>query len=311
MAQTNVFELDRVFRADAADILLARQRALMIHHGRNIDAAGDEVESAVRKLISRRLPAGYYVGQGHILDSRWANSGQLDIIIADTFGCPVLFRSENGTEYFPFESVYAVGEIKSSYRKRDDFTNFIAKIEFLKEKLFREKTPTDFISTGRGRGCRLLGQKSLDRRPYKNPLFSFMLFIDSAGLRFEHLSEVISSTPLSLLPNIICFLDRGLIGFGRFNSDGSFAGIHELPEFAELYETNGMFSEWTWLYNKDTTYNATFALSNLYFFILSHLQNCMLIPPDLQAYGQQIRDAGSPYWQPLAANSLPPRCEHL
>lgn len=310
MQKPSAFELDTVFRVDTSDILSARQRALMIHHGKDIDAAGDEVEMAVRRIFERRLPTGYYVGHGHVIDSSWACSGQLDMIIADTFGCPVLFRSENGTEYFPYESVYAIAEIKSSYGEKKDVTGFIDKIGQLKKVLHREATPKDFISSGKGRGYSISGLSSMDRRPYKNPLFSFMLFIDSRDLRLKHLQDIAESYTPGDLPTFLCFLDRGLLGLGRFSKESQFAGIHEMPEFAALYEETGMFSEWTWLHNEDTAYGAPATLARLYFFLLSHLQNCILIPPDVQSYGQRLFDAGSPRWLPLQSKSLPPRFEN-
>lgn len=109
------FELERVFRSDAADILAAREKARIMHHGRDIRAAGDEVEIAFRKKLGRKLPSLYYVGHGHIVDEQLHQSSQLDIIIANNAGAPILFQAENGSEYFPYESVYAIGEVKPSY----------------------------------------------------------------------------------------------------------------------------------------------------------------------------------------------------
>src|SRR5712692_6314598 len=109
------FELEQVFRSDAADILAAREKARIMHHGHDIRSAGDEVEMAFRKMLGRKLPALYYVGHGHIVDEQLHQSPQLDVIIANNTGAPILFRAENGTEYFPYEGVYAFGEVKSSY----------------------------------------------------------------------------------------------------------------------------------------------------------------------------------------------------
>ncbi len=56
------FELEQVFRSDAADIL----------------AAGDEVEMAFRRVLRRKLPRSYYVRHGHIVDQELHQSPQLD-----------------------------------------------------------------------------------------------------------------------------------------------------------------------------------------------------------------------------------------
>lgn len=56
------FELEQVFRGDAADILAAREKARIIHHGRDIRTAGDEVEMTFRKVLRCKLPCSYYIG---------------------------------------------------------------------------------------------------------------------------------------------------------------------------------------------------------------------------------------------------------
>ena len=49
------FELEQVFRSDAADILAAREKARIMHHGHDIRAAGDEVR--------RRMGSGRHLAQ--------------------------------------------------------------------------------------------------------------------------------------------------------------------------------------------------------------------------------------------------------
>ena len=110
-------ELERVVLSEAAEIVAAREKCLILHATSDIDAAGDEVEICVRSLLRRRLGQNYYVGHGHIVDLDWKVSPQLDVIIADASVAPAIFRSENGTEYFPYEAVHAVGEVKATYRK--------------------------------------------------------------------------------------------------------------------------------------------------------------------------------------------------
>jgi len=108
-------EISEVLRQDVEEILNSRQKSKVIHQTKDIDASGDEVENTVRKVIRRKLPIKYYVSQGHIVDEKLNTSSQLDLIIADNTGSPVLFTTENGTEYFPYESIYSFGEIKSTY----------------------------------------------------------------------------------------------------------------------------------------------------------------------------------------------------
>lgn len=85
-------ELERVLQRDAAEIVAARKKAQIIHRTQDIDIAGNEVERAVRNVIRRKLPTAYYVGHGHVVDSELVTSPQLDVIIADNTGAPILFQ---------------------------------------------------------------------------------------------------------------------------------------------------------------------------------------------------------------------------
>lgn len=107
----------KAFTADAKEIMAAYERMKLIHSTGDIRASGDEVENKYRELIRKKLPQHFYTGHGHIVDFQLNLSSQLDIIISDNRAAPILFRTENGTEYFPYESVYAFGEIKSTYDK--------------------------------------------------------------------------------------------------------------------------------------------------------------------------------------------------
>src|SRR5215469_15842855 len=142
------FKIEKVFRSDAADILAAREKARMMHHGHDIDAAGDEVEITVRKVLGRKLPSLYYVGHGHIVDEQLHQSSQLDVIIANNTGAPILFRAENGTEDFPYEGVYAFGEVKSSYdNSKHHILAFSDTLKKIRTQLQRE--PFRVVSTQR------------------------------------------------------------------------------------------------------------------------------------------------------------------
>jgi hypothetical protein len=105
-------EILALLKEEVQEIFSAREKGKSLHKGKNIRAAGDEVENTIRRIIRRKLPIKYYVSQGHIADESLKISSQLDLIIADNSGSPVLFTSENGTEYFPYESIYSFAEIK-------------------------------------------------------------------------------------------------------------------------------------------------------------------------------------------------------
>ena len=112
------FDLSRAFASDASELAQAHERA-KIAHPSNIRAAGDEVEEAVRSYLQRMLPPSYRVTKGHVIDRTGAVSPQLDIVITDSRGFASLMTTSDGTEYIPFTSVHAVGEIKSTYYKSE------------------------------------------------------------------------------------------------------------------------------------------------------------------------------------------------
>lgn len=120
-------------------LLIAHQIGRVFHRGKNISAVGNEVEVQARKLLRHRLPKSYTVGEGHIVDSELHMSGQCDIVIADKISSQVLARAKSRTEYFPYESVYAVGEVKSSYKK-EHIAQFVEKITQLRRNLERKAT---------------------------------------------------------------------------------------------------------------------------------------------------------------------------
>jgi hypothetical protein len=120
-------DIPTIFKSDAEDIAKAREKAIRIH-GTDIRAAGNEVEINVREYVKRMLPPRYYVTHGHLIDANGEVSSQLDIIIADNFNIPSLMTTKDGAEYIPVDSVYAIGEIKSTYYKSQDYIQGFSKV---------------------------------------------------------------------------------------------------------------------------------------------------------------------------------------
>ena len=127
-------ELLKTMQVEAAGLIAARTKAVLIHHVKNISSAGGVVEKSVRKVLRKRLPAKYHVGQGHIVNPTLKTSPQFDVIIADNSSFPLLFKDDNGTEWFSYESVYALGEVKSSYDKSKKY------IEVFSDNIRKTKT---------------------------------------------------------------------------------------------------------------------------------------------------------------------------
>lgn len=288
-------ELAQVLQSDAAELVAARTKALLIHGTGDIDACGDEVEMAARTVLRRKLPAAYYVGHGHILDVTWTSSPQFDVILADGTGTPILFQGENGTEYFPYESVYAVGEVKTTYRKSKKYVEaFSDSLSFVRNKLRREATLNDSLPGGIKLGRPL---RVDDKRPLRNPLFSFMLFVDSGDFHPNDLRALFSDRPASELPNVICFLDRGILMYmgvsAVFGPDGpkdvQFGGIDLYPEFAP--RPSGVAADqrldcrgWVFRTFESESHPHSGSFGFLYFALTNHLRVCVLQPPDMFAY---------------------------
>lgn len=217
MAKDPRLELHKVFLSEAAEIAGAREKSLILHRSSDIDAAGDEVELCVRNLLRRRLGHNYYVGHGHIVDTDWKASPQFDVIIADSSVVPALFRSENGTEYFPSESIYAVGEIKATYRKAQKaipkFVENFAKALELK----RPDVPPNYIRSHSGGFFLGDGIVSADRKGKQNEIFTFMIFAGSEAFDISDIIPYYAATDPGNLPNVVAVLDKGLIAYSHFD----------------------------------------------------------------------------------------------
>jgi hypothetical protein len=282
-------ELARAIQLDAADIVAAHERAKIIHGTGDIRASGNEVEQMVRKVLRRKLPTSYYVGHGHIIDSQLVTSSQLDVIITDNGEAPVLFQTDDGTEYFPYESVYAVGEIKATYYKsKNPVHKFVKTIAELKSNLKRDQTPKETLPHYlRRRGdtpliTNLAQLYELVR--YRNPLFSFMLFVDSKDFQMDHITELYESEPAAHLPNVVCFLDKGIVLNAQIRSDED--GFEILESYDVWPEFYADVSGYHWCFapfGEDTNRFGS-NLGVLYFMLMEHFMQCILMPPRMLIY---------------------------
>jgi len=280
-------EITKIIQQDVEEIFSSRQKSKVLHKTKDIDASGDEVENAVRRVIRRKLPLKYYVSQGHIVDNLLSTSSQLDIIIADNSGSPVLFTSENGTEYFPFESIYSFGEIKSTYyASKKHVESFVITTKNIYEKLSRADTPPtqmtqDFGIVGGG-GTNIT---SGDERPYKNPLFKFMVFVDSNDFAIEDIKQLLNDTDNKYLPNIICLIDKGVIlktRVTKVQTGYALGPIHLFPEF--IKEDEKVNYEWVFLEFGEEENRAAANFAFLIFSLNEHLKNCLVLRPEIFNY---------------------------
>lgn len=288
------FKFEQVLRSDAADILAAREKARIMHHGRDIRAAGNEVEIAFRKVLRRKLPASYYVGHGHIVDQHLRMSRQIDVVIADNSGTPILFQAEDGSEYFPYEGVYAIGEVKTSYRRSERYIHTFAEhLAEIHAQLDRKEPEPRFVMPN--------FHDVIPDSIYGNPLFSFMFFVDAGDFSAEDVIDLYQTRPPDTLPNIVCFLERGVIVnvVTHFAEDkrhnwGPLQPMLE-PGTINLNPARNMQSEdirHQWVLKDYGTNGQHMAahFGTLYYMLATHLRECRLTAPDLVAYIDQLFD---------------------
>lgn len=143
------FPIDEIYSHEASILLEAKKSVEIIHKTGDIDASGDELEIPFRQMLTKRLPLKYYVGHGHIVDSDLNVSPQFDVIIAGSSATQILYDGENGTQYFPYESVYAVGEIKSSYYKSSKYVQkYTSVVKQVLEDFYKEPVSGNYIGNG-------------------------------------------------------------------------------------------------------------------------------------------------------------------
>ncbi len=269
-------DLARAFELDASLLTQSRVKSLVSHRAKNIRSAGDEIELAFRELLRRRLPKRYHVGHGHVVDSKLSVSPQIDAIIADAESAPVLMRNADENEYVPFESVYAIGEVKSSFDpKKKPVHAFCETLDCMGGELQRERT--------------VIRSRQMFRPSHDNPLFSFMVFVDSTAYRWRHIAELYEKRQLEQLPSVVCMLDRGLLLFARgLDSDSPFSdeslpiALDAVPGHRwNLYTKD---TGWSFFALEDAAFPGGARLATLYLLLMTHLSQSLLEKPDLSRY---------------------------
>ena len=225
-----ILELDKWFDREAAAIIRSREEAIDIHGAGNISAAGRQVEHAVRDFLRRMLPPRYYVTSGHLIDPAGHISSQLDVIIADGHMLPSLLKTNDGTEFVPASSVFAIGEVKSAYyQSKQYFGEFCKTLGRINGELSRpavENTAFE-LSPKRKMSHLTLGS----RRRCLNHLFAFLLCVDAGDFQIKQVAKVLTSSKAADLPNTAVFLtgdDAGVLVYGRVRQNR--LSYHKYPE---------------------------------------------------------------------------------
>jgi len=274
-------DIPGIFKSEAEDLQKSRDDAIRIHGTADIKAAGNEIEIHVRKFLRRMLPRTLYITHGHLIDKNGIVSPQLDVIIADTSSIPSLMTTKDGTEYVPIDSVYAVGEIKSTYYKIskyiESFTDVLSKI---KNEMFHEDVPNTAYNgvTNANTLMRDLylckGNKTL------NKLYSFMLFVNGGDFRFLEIANHFSTSNIKNLPNSCIILDRGVILYAKVDDKFSQS---RYPDEVEDDNFDWYFSPFEPIETECGSKEGNH-LGFLYYSVLEHIANSYLEPPTLSKY---------------------------
>lgn len=281
------FPIFDVYGHEAERLLNAKKSVGVIHSTGNIDASGDELEVPFREMLTRRLPSKYLVGHGHIVDQSLNVSPQYDVIIADSNATPILYEGENGTQYFPYESVYAVGEIKSSYYKnRKQPQNFAENVDRLLTDFHREDVPNNYIGHGITLGNGLSSGIQVDKQ---NEILSFMFFGSLNDFDEEDLAKQFNNLN-GEHPNIICFLDGTVVTKAHLASTpqgfnlGPLALAAKEKRVPDLHKVSIKFTN-----EKASASSLTVLMLSLF----KHLSRTRLKEPPFGAYVESILGSSS------------------
>jgi hypothetical protein len=296
----NPFAIKDVYGQEVANLLSSRKKSKLIHSSGDIDASGDEVEVPFRDLLRRRLPNQYFVGHGHIVDQSLNVSPQFDVVIADNNATPILFEAENGCQFFPWESVFAVGEIKASYQRgKHPVRKFAESIAKLKTQLVRLPTPPSYL----GNGVFLEGFESSDERKVRNPLFPFMVFFDSGAATQADLADEYCATSDEYLPVVASFLDGSAVV--KAEIEKAQGGIEMGPvDLDPLRVIERKDIHWMQVNYKSQSDGGAQALVILMLGLFDHLNRCILMPPPINDYLNAITHTAANHPLPLSVSAL-------
>lgn len=268
--------LDKFFEYDLEKIMMAYRLSGTIHSDlKNIRATGDQVELAVKEFYKSKLFPKYHVCDGHVIDRNLKASPQFDIIISENSKNPVLFDLADKSELVYYESTYLFGEVKKSVYNDKLIPAFCKNIERFKTEMSRENIDPSAIESG---NTILKVKENLTNLPIRNPLFCFMFFIKSSNLNLSQLSKTYNGLTNKNLPNMIVFLDQGiLLNVKKSKYEKGQIEINLYPEFAE---------DETWVFLSIHDENAI--LTYHFMLIIEHLNSVVLGHPKILDYTKNL-----------------------
>lgn len=276
-------DIPALFKSEAEEIKKAREDAIRIHGTSDIRAAGNEVEICVRNYFRRMHPPKYYVTHGHLIDINGNVSSQLDLIIADNFNLPSLMTTKDGTEYIPIDSVYAFGEIKSTYDKSaKPIDHFSSVLEDIRQRLYHEDIPN--TAYGGIQANTLIRDSFLEKgNRILNRLFAFMLFVNGDDFEFDDIRGFYNDRDKRYMPSVVTVLNKGMII--RASLEENRFTHNRYPEDQDNDREDWFFAP---LPPEGSASLEGNHLGFLYYSLLEHLSNSYLEPPSLKGYLHSI-----------------------
>jgi hypothetical protein len=187
--------------------------------------------------------------------------------------------TQDGTEYVPIESVYAIGEIKSTYYRSknyiEGFSDTICHILTQMEKELIPNTACGGINEETTLRDILLARAN----PVLNQLFAFMLFIDSNDFRINDVTSIFNNREKKYLPNATVFLDKGVIHCAHVADDR--INANRYPEWSKHEHEGWCFCPY---YGGESGSLEGNHLGFLYYWIIEHLNSSFIEPPPLWKY---------------------------
>lgn len=271
--------LHKYFQHDLEKIKMAfRLSDTILKDLKNIRAAGDQVELAVKDFFAEKLFPKYHVCDGHIVDNTLKVSPQFDIIICENSKNPVLYNLADKSEILFYETVYCFGEVKKSFYDKKLLEDFSYNIQRTKQELIRKQIPPNFIEASNS-GFQI--EEAVTDLPYRNVLLTFMFFVDTRTVNHSKVKEFLDKTENKNLPNFIVFLDSGIImNVNKKEFESNRIKINLYPEF----ETE----ENIWVLMNLPNENDI--LTYQYLLIIEHLNNTVLSIPNLKDYTRKMFD---------------------
>lgn len=281
-------DLLALFNSDANNIINSRIQGGALHRSGDIRACGDEIEDVVRGIIRNKIPKRFHLERGKIIDEKLNTSHELDFIISDSDHATVLFKSRNGLEYIPIETVLAYGEIKSSYNIKC-VKEFLDKSERSFSCILKPPLPQGYI----GRGIKIsLNGLNFTQANKKQLIHRSMIFVNSDDLDTDELLRYMHDNDRKYLPCIIYFVDRGMVWYAGFERDGVNLGFRTAWNHPECIGSNVSarnFNTWTATFIDDKDQKGL----SLFWYISSihsHIINGFAHSPDLMMYAHSMSD---------------------